>query len=113
MALYSIWDWNRNAYRVYSTPRTVSVGDDPIPPRPSASSLGANPDTDVKPLPAGAKFVGYSHIARGEIRRERRGIGDLGDDAGTEAGVTSWWKLVAAAAAGAVAMHLWMRRGGS
>lgn len=113
MALYSTWDWSRNSYRIYSTSRPASVGDDPVPPRPSTSSLGANPDTDVKPLPAGTKFVGYSHVPRGEIRRERRGIGDLGDDAGAGATATSWWKLVAAAAAGAVAMHLWMKRGGS
>ncbi len=112
MALYSVWDWDRNAYRIYSTSRTASVGDDPTPPRPTGlAQLGADPDTDVKPLPAGAKLVGYSHIARGEIRRLNRGFfSDLGDDAGAGSS-TSWLKLGAAAAGGALAMHLWMGAG--
>jgi hypothetical protein len=84
MALYSVWDWNRNSYRVYSTPTPVSVGDDPIPPKPNGiSPIGANPDSDVKPLPPGARFIGYDHLARGEIRRVSNGFGDLGDDAGS------------------------------
>lgn len=87
MALYSVWDWNRNAYRVYSTRRPVSVGDDPIPPRPSGlSALGADPDEHIKPLPSGARFEGYSHLARGEIRRMPTGMGDTADDAGAASG---------------------------
>jgi len=70
MALYSVWDWNRNAYRVYATNTPVSVGDDPKPPKPlDIGPIGADPDTDVNVLPANAKFVGYDHLARGEIRR--------------------------------------------
>jgi hypothetical protein len=77
MALYSTWDWNRNAYRVYQTPTPVSVGDDPVSPKPSiTSALGADPDTQVNVLPSGAKFMGYSHMARGEIRRASNGLGD-------------------------------------
>lgn len=79
MALYSTWDWNKNAWRVYRTPETVSVGDDPKPPRPSGlGPLGADPDTGVRPLPSGAKFIGYDHVARGEIRRAVT-LGGLGD----------------------------------
>ncbi len=69
MALYSAWDWDRNSYRVYQTRHPVSVGDDPKPPRPDHHPLGAVPDVDVKTLPPGARFVGYSHQARGEIVR--------------------------------------------
>lgn len=71
MALFSAWDWDRNSYRVYETPQLVSVGDDPsAPPKPSSMHpLGAVPDLDVKPLPSGARFVGYSQQARGEIVR--------------------------------------------
>lgn len=70
MALYSVWDWDRNAYRVYATNAPVSVGDDPKPPKPSnIGPIGADPDTDVKPLPVGAKLIGYEHLPRGEIRR--------------------------------------------
>lgn len=83
MALYSVWDWNRNAYRVYTTPTHVSVGDDPTPPKPSGiGPIGANPDSDVKPLPPGATFVGHDLFARGEIRRMPASLGDVGDDAG-------------------------------
>jgi len=82
MAFYSTWDWNRNAWRVYRTPETVSVGDDPKPPRPSPLNiLGADPDTQVRPLPAGATFIGYDHIARGEIRRAAD-VSALGDSEG-------------------------------
>lgn len=98
MALYSVWDWNRNSYRVYTTPKHVSVGDDPLPPKPTGiSPIGANPDTDIKPLPAGTKFIGYDHFARGEIRRMPSSFADLGDDAGT--GGSFWtrpWVMFAA-----------------
>lgn len=84
MALYSVWDWNRNAYRIYTTRSPVSVGDDPIPPRPSgAHTLGADPDTHVKALPRGVRLVGYSHLPRGEVRRRSKWLADVGDDAGS------------------------------
>lgn len=84
MALYSVWDWDRNNYRIFTTPTPVSVGDDPVPPKPTGiSPIGANPDTDIKPLPAGAKFIGHDNLARGEIRRMPGGLTDLGDDAGS------------------------------
>lgn len=70
MALYSVWDWERNTWGIYSTPDHVSVGDDPKPPKPSeVHVIGADPDTQAKPLPPGARFVGYDHMARGEVRR--------------------------------------------
>jgi hypothetical protein len=79
MAFFSTWDWNKNAWRIYRTPETVSVGDDPTPPRPTGLNvLGADPDAGVRPLPANAAFVGYDHMARGEIRRAA-GVGGLGD----------------------------------
>lgn len=111
MALYSVWDWNRNAYRVYATRRPVSVGDDPIPPRPGGlSPLGADPDQHLKPLPSGVKFLGYSHLARGELRRMPRGIGDTADDAGAAgSGRSSWLMLGLGAAVGAGAMYLWSK----
>lgn len=76
MALYSVWDWNKNAYRVYQTPGATSVGDDPKSPVPAGlHHLGADPDTQVNVLPRGARFMSYSHIARGEIRRMPGGLG--------------------------------------
>lgn len=112
MALYSVWDWNRNAWRVYSTRRPASVGDDPIPPRPKPlSPVGCDPDTQVKPLPSGAKLEGFSHFARGEVRRMPGGLGDNGDDAGAGGGVTSntWLMLGVGAALGAATVW-WLGR---
>lgn len=86
MALYSVWDWNRNAWAIYRTSTPVSVGDDALPPRPTTGPIGADPDTQVKPLPRGAKFVEYSHVARGEVRRKPNHLADLGDDAGRPSG---------------------------
>lgn len=111
MALYSVWDWNRNAYRVFTTPTPVSVGDDPTPPKPSGiSPIGANPDTDIKPLPSGTTFIGYDLLPRGEIRRMPAGMADLGDDAGAN---TAWWARPAvmfAAGAGAVIAFRWWNK---
>lgn len=112
MALYSVWDWDRNSYRVYTTPTHVSVGDDPVPPKPlGVGPIGANPDTDVKPLPSGAKFIGYDHFARGEIRRASSNLLDLGDDAGT--GGSLWTQplvmFVAGAAAVVVFYQVWKK----
>lgn len=110
MALYSVWDWNRNAYRVYSTRAPVSVGDDPIPPRPSgASVLGADPDEHLKPLPGGARFMGFAHLPRGELRRMPKGLGDSGDDAGAQGSGGGWMMLGFGVAVGAGGMWLWSR----
>jgi len=106
MALYSVWDWDRNAYRVYRTRTPVSVGDDPIPPKPRSSSpIGADPDTQIKALPAGAQPIGFSHIARGEIRRTGGALG--GDDGGSS---SRWAWVAAGVAAGAVGTYWWIRR---
>lgn len=113
MAFYSVWDWNRNAWRVYQTPRPVSVGDDPIAPRGRGSALGLDPDTDVKALPSGARFVGYSHLARGEVRRTSLGLGDAGDDAGAAGGTLARpWAMfgLGAAVATGFAWWIWRRR---
>jgi hypothetical protein len=104
MALYSVWDWNRNSYKIYSTPTPVSVGDDPVPPKPTnVGPIGANPDTDVKPLPSGARFMGYDLFARGEIRRMPGGLADLGDDAGSGG---SFWTQPAVMFAAGVAVTI-------
>lgn len=107
MALYSVWDWDRNAWRVYATKAAASVGDDPVPPRPvNVSPIGADPDMDVKPLPAGAKFVGFDLICRGEVRRLP--AGPLGDDAGSSP--SSGWGMFAIGAALATAFWVWRGR---
>jgi hypothetical protein len=107
MALFSAWDWDRNSYRVYQTSDPVSVGDDPKPPKPeSRGMLGAVPDLDVKALPPGARFVGHSHQARGEIvRLPALGLGRLGEVA--EVGGVSALALAAALAIG-MGIGMWI-----
>lgn len=76
MALYSVWNWDRNAWAVFQTSTPVSVGDDPDPPRPrSGSAIGVDPDLAVKELPPNARFLGFDHLCRGEVRRLRGGPG--------------------------------------
>jgi hypothetical protein len=109
MALYSTWDWDRNAWRVHATRTPVSVGDDPIPPRPTGLSvLGADPDSHVKPLPSGARFMGYSHVARGEVRRQAGAMGGVGDDAGR--GSSNGLLMFGLGLAAASAFWLWRRK---
>lgn len=108
MAIYSVWDWNRNAYQIFQTPKPVSVGDDPVSPKPSSTSvLGADPDTQVNVLPTDAKFMGFSHMARGEIRRVSGGLGDTSPPE-----EMPFWKkplvmFVAGAAAAWTAIKVW------
>ena len=106
MALYSVWDWDRNSWRIYKTKAPVSVGEDAIPPKPAGTTaLGADPDTHAKPLPSGARFMGYSHEARGEIRRAAAGLG--GDDAGRS---RSPWFMFGLGAAAATAWWWWRKK---
>ncbi|RLB43797.1 MAG: hypothetical protein DRH30_02555 [Deltaproteobacteria bacterium] len=108
MALYSVWDWDRNSWRVYKTSTPVSVGEDAIPPKPSSTSpIGADPDTQVKALPRNATLSGYSHVARGEVRRMSGGLGDAGDDGG-KTGFR--WMTFGAGAAVASAFWWWRKR---
>jgi hypothetical protein len=106
MALYSVWDWNKNLYRVYADQRPVSVGVDPHPPRPSnVNILGAVPYDDCKTLPAGARSMGLSHVPRGEIVRQTGSVQELlglGDNDGGR----SLFGTVAIAAASAAAGFL-------
>ena len=86
MALYSVWDWNKNLYRVYADQRPVSVGVDPDPPKPrNLHILGAVPFEGCKLLPPGTRLMGLSHVPRGEIVRDAQGFKEhlgLGTDAG-------------------------------
>lgn len=109
MAFFSVWDWPHNAWRIYQTSSPVSVGDDPTPPKPSVSNpIGADPDTQLKPLPPDAKLVGYEHLARGEIRSERTSLLSGTDETGVP-----FWKsplVMFAAGAAAVGALVWWRR---
>lgn len=108
MALFSVWDWDKNSWAVYRNGDSVSVGDDPKAPKPTGTSpLGADPDTHVKPLPSNAKFSGYSHVARGEVRRHASL--PLGLE---EPGQSDVLKYVAGAVVGSVLTWVFSRRRG-
>ena len=113
MALYSVWDWDRNARAVYRDSRTVSVGDDPKPPKPArVSAIGADPDTQLNPLPPGARFVGFDHMCRGEARVRPDGmltsaLSGLGFEMPSE---DDFKKYAAGAALGALAIWYWKGR---
>lgn len=102
MALYSVWDWNKNLYRVYSNTTPVSVGVDPQPPRPSGMHfLGAVPYEHAKVLPSAVNLMGLSHVPRGEIVREAASVKELlglGEDADGK----SFTSTLLVAAAGAI-----------
>ena len=106
MALYSVWDWNKNLYRVYADQRPVSVGVDPHPPRPSnVNILGAVPYDDCKTLPPGTRPMGLSHVPRGEIVRQTGSVQEL-LGLGDSDGGRSLFGTVAIAVTGAVAGFL-------
>lgn len=103
MALYSVWNWNKNVYDVYRDDVPVSVGDDPKPPRPTqVGPIGADPDTQIKTLPSGAKFLGHDQMAHGEIRIV--GGLPLGLDNPTESPTLKY--LLAAAVGGGLVWYL-------
>jgi len=102
MALYSVWDWSKNLYKVYADQRPVSVGVDPEPPRPrNPNILGAVPYEDAKTLPANVRFMGLSHVPRGEIVRDARSTVEL-LGLGSEAGGTRPGTLAGIALASAL-----------
>jgi len=106
MALYSVWDWNKNLYRTYVNATPVSVGVDPQPPRPnSVHLLGAVPYEHAKVLPSGVRFMGLSHVPRGEIVRDAASVKEL-LGLGDESGGRSALGTAAIAAAGIVAGYV-------
>jgi hypothetical protein len=109
MALYSVWDWDRNAWAVYRDKRPVSVGDDPKAPKPSnVSAIGADPDTQVNLMPSDARFIGYDHMCRGEVRRRSESsLSGLGIEMPSSDDVR---KYVLGGAVGALLVWYWRKR---
>lgn len=109
MALYSVWDWDRNSWAIYRDARPVSVGDDPKPPRPTnVSPIGADPDTQVNLVPSDARFIGYDHMCRGEVRRRgNSALSGLGIDMPSSDDLQ---KYALGALIGASAAYAWYRR---
>lgn len=112
MALFSVWDWNKNLYRVYADSAPVSVGVDPQPPRPrSVPLLGAIPYEHAKVLPPATRFMGLSHVPRGEVVREAASVRELLGLGGESGSRTLWGTVVVAAVAATAGYFLgWSRR---
>lgn len=72
--IYSKWLPDRGGYAYYETPERRGLGDDlPIPRLRRTSALGVA-STDIgRPLPLGAKLVGYGPLAKGYVAPLDRG----------------------------------------
>ncbi len=66
--IYSKWRPDRGGYAYYETSERRGLGDDlPIPRLRDVSALGVA-STDIgRPLPLGAKIIGYGPLARGSV----------------------------------------------
>lgn len=70
---YSVWDWNRRQYAVYTDQRPRPLMGDPTPCRPAASpGVGGMIDVGMTlcPLPADAQPLGWSEVAVGQVVRQ-------------------------------------------
>lgn len=75
--IYSSWQPDRGGYAYYETPERRGLGDDlPTPRLTNTTSIGVA-STDIgRPLPRGAKLVGYGALARGSVTvTDRSGLG--------------------------------------
>jgi len=66
--IYSQWLPDRGGYAYYESSERRGLGDDlPVPRLRSTTALGVA-STDIgRPLPLGAKIIGYGPVARGSI----------------------------------------------
>lgn len=66
--IYSKWLPDRGGYAYYESAERLGLGDDlPAPFLKNVSDLGVASTHSGRPLPLGAKFIGYGKLARGSI----------------------------------------------
>jgi hypothetical protein len=66
--LYSEWLPDRGGYRVLEVPERRGLGDDlPVPKLKQVSPIGVASTDAGRPLPLGAKIVGYGPVAKGSV----------------------------------------------
>jgi len=98
--IYSSWLADKGGYAYYETPERLGLGDDlPTPRMRQVSSIGVASTDGGRPLPLGAKLIGYGPVARGCVTPlDRSGLGGLGATTGANLAL-----LVGLAVASAVA----------
>lgn len=82
--LYSKWLPDRGGYAHYETAERRGLGDDLPTPRLQQTSAIGVASTDIgRPLPLGAKIVGYGPLAKGSVTRlDRDGLSGIGGTSG-------------------------------
>jgi hypothetical protein len=78
--IYSKWLPDRGGYAYYETSERRGLGDDlPVPKLWQTSGIGVASTEIGRPMPLGAKLVGYGALARGSIvPLDRSGLSGLG-----------------------------------
>lgn len=96
--IYSKWLPDRGGYAYYETSERLGLADDlPTPWLRQSSEIGVASTSAGRPLPGGAKLIGYGKLARGSIVPfDRSGLSGL-------SGESSKLLLVAVGVAGAIA----------
>lgn len=77
---YSKWLPDRGGYAYYESSQRLGLGDDlPVPRLSQSSPIGVASTEIGRPLPLGAKLVGYGPLPQGSIvPLDRSGLGGLG-----------------------------------
>jgi len=96
MVIYSSWVPDRGGYAYYQTNERLGLSDDlPIPKLPKGTAIGVASTSIGRPMPLGAKIVGYGPLARGSVTKlDRSGLSGVSTSVQSSA-------LLAAVGAGA------------
>ncbi len=102
--IYSKWLADKGGYAYYETPERLGLGDDlPTPRMKQTSDIGVASTDGGRPLPLGAKLIGYGPVARGCVTPlDRSGLSGIIDTSGGNLVVLGLLAAVSAAAGVAV-----------
>lgn len=85
--IYSRWLPDKGGYEYFETSERLGLADDLPVPKVSFGEIGAASTSSGRPLPLGAKRIGYGKLARGSIVPfERKGLMGLGALSGPQQG---------------------------
>jgi len=98
--IYSKWVADKGGYAYYETPERLGLGDDlPTPRMRQVSSIGVASTDGGRPLPLGAKLIGYGPVARGCVTPlDRSGLGGIGGATGANLVLLAGFALASAVA---------------
>lgn len=73
--IYSVFDWNAAKFRVYQDSRQFPLMSDPQSCAPAyRNKIGIDVNAALCPIPADAKFMGWSDVAQGQVSRAGAGV---------------------------------------